>query len=170
MKSFQLDPAQKLEAFQAGRVFGLRRVPEPADGPAIVLLHGYGGDEKAMWVFASAIPASFPVIALRGIYPAESGGFRWHVGRRWPPPDTEVFAPAVEAIAGAMGTVRGIRWIGFSQGAASAYQCPVPETSGLTASGMFQPPGHRVDRLAGASPLRFLDTTPPHLADLAERP
>jgi predicted esterase len=91
--------------------------------PQAILLHGYGGDEKVMWVFAGVLPASWTVVSLRGVAPAPDGGFRWHVGRRWPPPEAAVFDPAVQALGRAVPAGRRLVWIGFSQGAALALCC-----------------------------------------------
>jgi predicted esterase len=86
------------------------------------MLHGYGGDETVMWVFSSALPPTWKVLAFRGIEPVDDGGYRWHRGRRWPPPDATVFAPAVEALRVAV-KEDDVLWIGFSQGAALALCC-----------------------------------------------
>lgn len=115
-----------LEPVQAGSLSGLVR-PGSGEAPSpVVLIHGYGGDERAMWIFAPGIPTGPTVAAFRGPFPAAEGGFRWHVGRRWPPPPADVLTPAVDALRGAqalLGGRGGIVWIGFSQGAAVAFQC-----------------------------------------------
>jgi len=112
-----------LEPVTLAGVVGLTRRGAKPEAPIAVLLHGYGGDEKVMWVFADALPSAWTTIAFRGIAPAEGGGYRWHVGRRWPPPQAEAFGPAVEAVRQAIPQARGILWIGFSQGAALALCC-----------------------------------------------
>ena len=107
-----------------------------------VLLHGYGGDEKVMWVFAEVIPSTWTVRAFRGIAPAEGGGYRWHTGRRWPPPHAEAFADAVAAL-GASVAATDVIWIGFSQGAAlalSAAAAGLP-TLGVACLAGYLPPG-----------------------------
>jgi len=90
--------------------------------PLAVLLHGYGGDERSMGVFAGALPRGWEALAVRGILSAEPGGYCWHDGQRWPPPEARRFAPAVEFLRGRAGG-RPAVWIGFSQGAALAFCC-----------------------------------------------
>jgi len=133
-----------LEPVTLAGVVGLTRRGAKPEAPIAVLLHGYGGDEKVMWVFADALPPAWTTIAFRGIAPAEGGGYRWHVGRRWPPPQAEAFGPAVEAVRQAIPQARGILWIGFSQGAALALCCAA---AGLPSIG--------VACLAGYLPQRF---------------
>lgn len=112
-----------LERWTGIGLTGLMRRGTAVDGPRAVLLHGYGGDETAMWVFAGALPHRWTVLAFRGPAPAEGGGYRWHVGRRWPAPDAAAFDPAVAALRRALPESRGVLWIGFSQGAALAFCC-----------------------------------------------
>ena len=50
-----------------------------------------------MWIFADALPPGWTTIAFRGIAPAQDGGYRWHIGRRWPVP---VVAVALSARPG----------------------------------------------------------------------
>lgn len=96
----------------------------------ILLLHGWTGDENSMWVFASKIPNSYPLIALRGFYSVPWGGYSWvnSMGRE-KFPDVADFMPAVKELNLFLEKVRGyfpvdtekIRIMGFSQGAAMAY-------------------------------------------------
>ena len=51
--------------------------------PTVVMLHGQGGDERSMWVFARTIPREWLVVAARGPEPEPGGGWSW---RRWVPP------------------------------------------------------------------------------------
>jgi phospholipase/carboxylesterase len=44
---------------------------------AILLLHGFTGDENSMWVFTHKLPAKSLIIAPRGLYPLRSGGYSW---------------------------------------------------------------------------------------------
>ena len=118
-----MSPDESLEQVTIAGLTGRMRRGEAADGPVAVLLHGYGGDETGMWVFAGAIPRRWTVIAFRGVVPADGGGYRWHIGRRWPAPEASVFDPAVAALDAAVGSGQGVLWIGFSQGAALAFSC-----------------------------------------------
>ncbi len=113
----------KLEPLETSRLLGLRRPSTPPGGPKIVLLHGYGGDEKVMWVFYAGIPTTYEILAFRGVYPSEEGGYQWHMGRRWPPPPAQAFALAVEAIGESIDREGSVVWVGFSQGAALAFCC-----------------------------------------------
>jgi predicted esterase len=124
---------RSLEPVALGALSGLASRGGTPDAPTAVLLHGYGGDEKVMWIFSEALPPHWTIIAFRGIAPAEDGGFRWHVGRRWPPPAAEAFAPAVDALRQSIPTGWGPLWIGFSQGAALALCCAA---AGLPSAGV----------------------------------
>lgn len=133
----------QLEPFSVAGISGTARSGAKPEAPTAILLHGYGGDERAMWVFAKAVPAGWTTIALRGIAPAEEGGYRWHNGRRWPPPGIEAFGPAVEALRSVLPVGRGILWIGFSQGAALALCCAAAglPTLGVACLAGFMPRG-----------------------------
>jgi phospholipase/carboxylesterase len=48
----------------------------PARLPAVMLLHGWTGDEMAMRIFQQAVPAGAMAISPRGVVTAE-GGFGW---------------------------------------------------------------------------------------------
>lgn len=96
--------------------------------PVSVLLHGFTGDEKSMWIFVSRVPADHLVISPRGLYPSPMGGFSWHPpsSRAWP--KSEEFQSAIEALRKLlspryfpMGDFSRVTLIGFSQGAALAY-------------------------------------------------
>lgn len=125
-----------LQEIQLGGLHGLHRASGEAPGAAVILLHGYGGDERSMWVFGQGIPKRHPVYSFRGLFAAEEGGYRWHVGRRWPPPPADVLDSAVEALRRASKAIdlpEGAIWIGFSQGAALAFHSVA---SGLPALGV----------------------------------
>lgn len=96
--------------------------------PVILLLHGWTGDENAMWVFSSRMPAGAMLLSPRGLYPSPLGGYGWHPysTRVWPTIDD--FRPAVEELL-ALSTsalfpqadFNRLHLAGFSQGAALAY-------------------------------------------------
>jgi len=133
-----------LEPISIAGLIGLVRRGEKPESPTAVLLHGYGGDEKVMWIFSSVLPPRWTVFAFRGIAAADDGGYRWHIGRRWPPPEAETFSLAVEALRPAVPAGREVLWIGFSQGAALALCCAA---AGLPSAG--------VACLAGFLPLQL---------------
>lgn len=127
---------KKPEGIQLGELRGLYRSPQGPAGVPVVMLHGYGGDERSMWIFGQGMPEIHPVYSFRALYPAQEGGFRWHVGRRWPPPPSEVLDPAIDAMRKATAAIdapHGILWVGFSQGAALAFHCA---SSGLPTAGV----------------------------------
>jgi predicted esterase len=119
---------RSLEPVTLGDLSGLRRRGVGEQRATAVLLHGYGGDEKVMWIFSEALPSSWTVVAFRGLVAAEEGGYRWHDGRRWPPPPAQRFEPAVDALRRAVPEDRNVLWIGFSQGAALALCCAAGRT------------------------------------------
>jgi phospholipase/carboxylesterase len=43
----------------------------------ILMLHGWSGDEKVMWVLESVLPDAAPVAALRGLFPVDQDGYEW---------------------------------------------------------------------------------------------
>lgn len=108
------------------------RVPAGTDPhPVALLLHGWTGDENAMWVFASRLPTDHLLVAPRAPHPASMGGYSWYPplpqGSSWP--QLDAFRPAVEALLALMDAwpgfpaadFRSLRLVGFSQGAALAY-------------------------------------------------
>lgn len=111
------------------------RVHEPGgEGahPVIVLLHGWTGDEKVMWVFADALPEESWVFAPRGIFPTAQGGYGWQSKLSRSYPDMDDFLPAAQAVRGLLSDLKlrypdaslGLNrpiWMGFSQGAALTY-------------------------------------------------
>ena len=110
------------------------RIPE-GDGPfpVILLLHGWTGDENAMWIFASRLPKDTILISPRGLHYTPLGGYGWHpfIGNGLPNIDeftqtidalNELFDQRVDVFAGSLkGPIGKFNIIGFSQGAALAY-------------------------------------------------
>lgn len=104
-------------------------VPDSAGPhPVILLLHGWTGDENAMWVFASRLPKNALLLAPRGLYKTPLGGYGWHShsSDRWPWVDD--FLPAIESLIGLLkpenfplGDLSRLSMVGFSQGAALSY-------------------------------------------------
>jgi phospholipase/carboxylesterase len=106
-----------------------RRVPKRAKPyPVMLMLHGWTGDEDAMWVFASHLPKDCLLLAPRGLYETPRGGYGWHKHnpRAWPWVDD--FRPAMDAILELLkpqnlpdADLEDVRLVGFSQGAALTY-------------------------------------------------
>ena len=110
--------------------FELRIREVEGDGPlpVILLLHGWTGDENAMWVFASRLPKDALLVAPRGLYPTPFGGYGWHphTKDRWPWVDD--FLPATESLRELInaenfpgGDLTRLSIVGFSQGAALSF-------------------------------------------------
>jgi phospholipase/carboxylesterase len=57
------------------------RLPQEADPtypvPVVVMLHGWGGDESAMWLFKQAIPAHAAIVTPRAPLALGNGGYAW---------------------------------------------------------------------------------------------
>jgi phospholipase/carboxylesterase len=57
------------------------RLPEEANPsqpvPVVVMLHGWGGDESAMWLFKQVIPAKVAVVTPRALLDLGNGGHAW---------------------------------------------------------------------------------------------
>lgn len=95
--------------------------------PLVLLLHGWTGDENAMWVFNARLPQNVVYLAPRGIYTTPSGGYGWQKGdpaRTW----VDEYSPAIEQILALLdglptpyADISKVGVVGFSQGAALAY-------------------------------------------------
>ena len=82
---------------QAPLAFRLR-LPEDSNAAPIMMLHGLGGDENAMWALESALPKSGLVVAPRAPHEQSHGGYAWNPNiRAWPPLVSE-FAQGVELL------------------------------------------------------------------------
>lgn len=107
------------------------RIREPdtmGPHPVMFLLHGWTGDENAMWVFASRLPKDALLVAPRGLYSTPLGGYGWHPHslEMWPWVDD--FLPAIESLKELInhenfprGDFKRLSMVGFSQGAALSY-------------------------------------------------
>lgn len=94
-----------------------------------MMLHGWSGDEKVMWVLQSVLPEDAFLVAARGIYPLQLGGYHWSNS----PASTQVafedFDPAVSALRTTLDVLdqehdfgqSTTLLMGFSQGAALAF-------------------------------------------------
>jgi phospholipase/carboxylesterase len=97
----------------------------------LVLIHGWGGDEDSMWVFARKVPPGTAVISPRGPYKIAETGYSW---RAITPgleglPNFDDFRPSTKALidfiddwsSGNGMNFPQVDLIGFSQGAAISY-------------------------------------------------
>ena len=94
----------------------------------IVLLHGWTGDENAMWIFTSSFPKDAVLLAPRGLFAVPLGGYSWHEHKAHSWPRIDDFLPAIEVILNVLSPANfpqaelsQISLVGFSQGAALAY-------------------------------------------------
>lgn len=61
-------------------LFHLVRESSITDGsaPLLILLHGYGSDEKDLFSFASELPKEFYIISIRAPYKLQPFGYAWY--------------------------------------------------------------------------------------------
>ena len=109
-------------------VLRLREPNKTGPHPVILLLHGWTGDENAMWIFASRLPKDTLLLAPRGLYATPFGGFGWHPHKSNVWPWVDDFLPAIEVIEELIrpdnfpsGDFSRLSIVGFSQGAALSY-------------------------------------------------
>jgi phospholipase/carboxylesterase len=119
-----------------------QRLPSTAGlHPVIVMLHGWTGDENAMWIFSGRLPQNALLIAPRGLHPTPMGGYGWHPHKaEWPGVDD--FRPAVQGLLDFLtpqnfpqADLTQFYLLGFSQGAALAFSLALlyPERVGAVA-------------------------------------
>lgn len=110
----------------------VHRVAVPAGSPpypTVVMLHGRGGNEDVMWLFARTVPAGALLIAPRAIIADPDGGYSWmrRAANEWL--TLEQFEPAVQSVTRFMAALpagygadpQRIYLMAFSQGTAVAY-------------------------------------------------
>ena len=138
------------------------RIPEtPGPHPVLVMLHGWTGDEKVMWVFADRFPKEYLILSPRGLFDTPLGGYAWQPVRskRWP--EINDFSIAIDALRRLlttenfpMGIFSTVALTGFSQGAALAYSYALLYPQGvdrIMGLAGFLPNG--VDELVARQPL-----------------
>lgn len=81
-----------------------------------------------MWVFANRLPEHYLIIAPRGLYASQQGGYGWHQHRENDWPRVDEFRPAVAALVDLLtpsnfpeADFEQLHLLGFSQGAALTY-------------------------------------------------
>jgi phospholipase/carboxylesterase len=100
--------------------------------PLVIMLHGWTGDENAMWVFEKVLPKSWWIAALRGLYPSPDGGFSWTAESPSDDPRLSDYTSSVSALQHTIVDIDSqfklgrerVVLMGFSQGAALAFSVP----------------------------------------------
>jgi phospholipase/carboxylesterase len=54
-----------------------KKTSQTHPAPVVVMLHGWGGDEGAMWIFKQVIPPGVAVITPRAPLDLDNGGYAW---------------------------------------------------------------------------------------------
>jgi phospholipase/carboxylesterase len=100
-------------------------------GRLLIILHGWTGDEKSMWVFTRHLPLNYSILAPRAPHFAPEGGYSWRKIEpgTWGVPSVDDLRPALESLLAFLddwSTSEGMNLqqfdlMGFSQGAAMAY-------------------------------------------------
>ena len=128
-----------------GWTFRVQKPRLPGPHRIILLLHGWTGDEDAMWVFGSRLPQDALLVAPRGLFPTPLGGYGWHPHEIGSWPWVDDFRPVIEELLEILcsdpfpnSDCSTVSMVGFSQGAALAF-----------AFGMLFPA--RVELIAGLS-------------------
>ncbi len=96
--------------------------------PVIFMLHGWTGDEDAMWVFSSRLPQDSILVAPRAPYATLHSGYSWHPKIKKPFAWVDDYRPAIDSLGKLIGEwdlpeadFSRLYMVGFSQGAALAY-------------------------------------------------
>jgi len=107
---------------------GVVRIKQPereGEHELFILLHGWTGDEDAMWIFTSQLPEQAYWVAPRGFYRATHGGYSWLPEEITTWPKFSDFQPAMERLFDLLDQLPNIQInpscthiIGFSLGAA----------------------------------------------------
>ncbi|MGD8848671.1 MAG: dienelactone hydrolase family protein [Anaerolineales bacterium] len=95
----------------------------------ILMLHGWSGDERVMWVLESVLPDEAPVASLRGLYPLAGDGYQWTNQRASIQTSLEDLVPASAAVQVTLAALtdrhsfkpQRVVPMGFSQGAALSF-------------------------------------------------
>lgn len=101
---------------------------EHPDWPLLVLLHGYGSDERDLFGLVPQLPDRFVIAAVRAPLapPFPAPGYSWYpiegLDGRDPQRVTDAATRLLEWISNAVGDSRPVGLLGFSQGAAVSMQ------------------------------------------------
>lgn len=146
--------------------------------PALIMIHGWKGNENVMWAFESALPANMVVVSPRAPFAVEDGGYGWFVkddGRTAESVATGLAALdqfITESIAQYPIDQNQIYLMGFSQGAAMSLLYALTHSArvqGVAALAGFLPDGFAVPEncLAG-KPLLMMAGTEDDKVPLAQ--
>lgn len=152
-------PSQPIATAPAELVHVQRAAQGEGPAPLLVLLHGYGSNERDLFALADRIPAAWMVVSVRGPLTLGPGSHAWYpVSRQG---DRIVIDPAVEAESRAavvaliarlvkQGTVDARRVVvaGFSQGASLAENIALTNPDRVAGFGVFS--GRYVQEIAPA--------------------
>lgn len=110
----------------------------------MLLLHGFTGDERVMWVFTRNLPQDYWLLALRAPHPAPQGGYSWVADRPGSAREFDAFAAVVPGLIASVqawlkergAPLQPLHLMGFSQGAALCYTLLLtqPDLIGKTAA------------------------------------
>jgi phospholipase/carboxylesterase len=105
------------------------RPPQATTSPRVLLLlHGWTGDEKVMWIFVRRFPVDYWMLAPRAPYQAGTDGYSWHARQAGLRATLDDFRPAMTQLLDLVDSFSRLHHIdasrfslmGFSQGAAMA--------------------------------------------------
>lgn len=130
-------------AAQSGLVHTVHIPPQATQArpaPLVLLLHGWGGDESAMWLFKQTLPRGVAAVAPRAPIRLDSGGFVWftYENSRFQP-HVDTLEAALEKLSQFFASLPRLYPVdptravlmGFSQGAAisTAYIATHPDSA-----------------------------------------
>jgi phospholipase/carboxylesterase len=142
--------------YEPGELIHCVRLPKAASlrnpAPAVVLLHGWGGDECAMWLFQQVVPKIAAIITPQAPIELDAGSYVWYKYRasRDQPDETSLQASLVKLrhFLDALPNIYPLDparlvLMGFSQGAAMSHTLVLtstqPELAGLASLAGFIP-------------------------------
>lgn len=116
------------EASRGGLAYVLRE-GQNAYPLHILMLHGWSGNERVMWVLESVLPEEAPVASLRGRFALNGGSYQWTEARASIKTKMGDFAEAVSAVEQTLTVIaeegsfdaERLVLMGFSQGAALCF-------------------------------------------------
>ncbi len=114
----------------------------------VIMIHGWSGDERSMWVFENVLPPSSMAVSIRGLFPVGEGGYQW---TSRPPSidldrakfeDSSIFLKSVaDDFRAQLEDPVKVVLMGFSQGAALAFASGDLKPDGVVAIAGFLPYG-----------------------------